>query len=305
MSWARLDDHANEHRKLHDAGHEAAWLWACGLMYANRQKARDGFIPEAMVALLYPFKAPKRLAAKLVQVKLWERAEGGYRIHDYRFWNKTKEQVQHDQAEGRRRAAESYARRKAEAEASAGSSQTSSAEESPKSEPKNSDSSGVEWSGGGLGAGDSDLETARELGPLQDRAMLWRKDPNLAALSKPNPENWPETKALVAKLKAVFGGAEQTPRHSSDPRMQLLFRHWAEGRPQSELEQAITGAGLNDHIRRNPDLQTLQTILKDSGAVDKYLRHLTVTPIAPVKANSRTVQPSQGENPYETAEVAT
>lgn len=114
---------------------------------------------------------------------------------------------------------------------------------------------------------------------LELRAQFWLSNPALASLEHPNPEKWPETGALVAKLKAVFGGTEQTPRYSGDPRMQVLLARWSEGREQADLLGAIEGAGLNEHIRSKPDLQTLQTILKDSAAVDKYLRHLMVAPV--------------------------
>jgi hypothetical protein len=319
VSWARLDDRANEHVKLLAAGAQACWLWSCGLMYANRQKARDGFVPEAMVPGLYvPLaKDAKRLAAKLVDVGLWEKVKGGFQIHDYHAINSTAAQHEAKKEKGRARAAKSYETRKVRGlltagDSSPGSSLESSREESGEDQTKNRDSSGVEWSGSGPGDSDLGSETgstppvsARGGSALRVRAQLWLDDPNRAALEAANPEKWPETRELVARLKAVFGGAEQAPRHSSDSRMRLILGHWAEGHQQSELLQAIDGAKLNDHIRNHPDLQTLQTILRDSGTITKYQRLLTVTPIAPVKANSRTVQPSQGENPYETAEVAT
>lgn len=81
MSAARLGVLANEHSKQVAAGPKACWLWACGLMYASR--GRDGFIPEAVLPTLYPLKSPKRLAARLVSVALWERAPGGYHVHDF------------------------------------------------------------------------------------------------------------------------------------------------------------------------------------------------------------------------------
>jgi hypothetical protein len=128
MSWAKVDDHANEHHKLLEAGAEACWLWTCGLMYANRQPARDGRIPEPAVAMLYPFKHPKRLAEKLVAVGLWERTETGYQIHEFTFWNQTKEQREATLAKGRERAARSYENRKAK---NANSSPPSSLDSSP------------------------------------------------------------------------------------------------------------------------------------------------------------------------------
>jgi len=86
MSWVKLDDHANEHEKQVDAGPEACWLWACGLMYCNRQKKRTGFIPETQLPGLYVRFTPKKakdLAKELVRVRLWEKVDGGYLVHDY------------------------------------------------------------------------------------------------------------------------------------------------------------------------------------------------------------------------------
>jgi hypothetical protein len=86
MSWVSIDDNAPDHRKQLAAGPMACWLWVCGLCYCNRQPARDGFIPEPKVALLYPGINAKRDAAKLVAVGLWDRVDGGYRIHEYELY---------------------------------------------------------------------------------------------------------------------------------------------------------------------------------------------------------------------------
>lgn len=112
MSWSRIDDRANEHRKQLEAGPEACWFWTCGLLYVNRQDVRDGFIPDAALALLYPVRSPKKLAQKLVAVGLWERVPGGYQVHNYERWNQTREQVQDAKQRARDRAAKSYERRK-------------------------------------------------------------------------------------------------------------------------------------------------------------------------------------------------
>ncbi len=112
MSWAKLDDKANEHVKQLRAGSEACWFWACGLMYANRQEERDGFVPDEALSILYgPARNPKKLAATLVRVGLWELSNGGFRIHNYHQWNPTHEQIAEERAKGRTRAALSYARR--------------------------------------------------------------------------------------------------------------------------------------------------------------------------------------------------
>ncbi len=136
MTFAKLDDRANEHRKCLLAGAEACWFWACGLMYANRQPSRDGVIPDLALTMLYPAKNPKRIAERLVEVGLWERTEGGYRIHDYHTLNPTREQYEEYLAKARSRSAKNYQSSKEKNESS-----------SPEEQKKNSDSSGVEWSG--------------------------------------------------------------------------------------------------------------------------------------------------------------
>jgi hypothetical protein len=83
MSWVSIDDNAPDHRKQIAAGPLACWLWTCGLCYCNRQPARDGFIPEGKVTVLYPLPQAKKLADKLVEVGLWKRVAGGYLVHDY------------------------------------------------------------------------------------------------------------------------------------------------------------------------------------------------------------------------------
>lgn len=269
MSWAKLDDRANQNPKLLAAGAEACWFWACGLMYANSQPARDGVIPELALAILFPVKNPKRLAAKLVEVGLWDPVAKGYRIHDYHVLNPTKEQYEASLSGGRARASKSYEGRKAKNQDS-----------SPEDSPKNLDSSGVEWSGGGAG---SDLATTEPTlpvtaGELQSRAALWLKDRQMGAMKWPNPEAWPETRALVSELTAVFGGAPQGPRNSGDPRMTVLLERWAEGRTNEELTAAIRGAGQDGLVKSKPQLQNLKTILRDSAEVDRYARLLSVSP---------------------------
>jgi hypothetical protein len=86
-------------------------------MYANRQTARDGFIPEAAVGMLYPFKSAAyaaSLALRLVAVGLWEVTEGGYLVHEFEEWNETKEVREGRMAQARERAAQSYERRRAQ-----------------------------------------------------------------------------------------------------------------------------------------------------------------------------------------------
>lgn len=93
MSWAKLDDRWPTHRKSVLAGPLARDLYVCGLCYCNGHLT-DGFIPEQSVPSLAPGQAKPRLAAqRLVEVGLWERVDGGYRVHDYHDWNPSSQEV--------------------------------------------------------------------------------------------------------------------------------------------------------------------------------------------------------------------
>lgn len=93
MSWVKLDDQARQHRKLLAVGPTASWLWVCGLMYCNSQKARDGFIPTEAVAVLYPIPTWKKEVTRLVSAGLWEPVDGGYVVHDYHDYQPTAEKA--------------------------------------------------------------------------------------------------------------------------------------------------------------------------------------------------------------------
>lgn len=294
MSWLELDDGILDHPKFIRAikigGSETVHLWLGLRAYCGKQLT-DGFVPNDMIdEVRGPRDSKKRAAAleALRTVSLLDPADGGVQMHNYLKWSKSREQVLAMRKQARDRQAKSRG----------GHTVTPGVTPRAITERR-----GVVRSGEGTDLDDSDQSGSRvqvaARADLQAMAALWRTDPNLASLSAPNPEKWPETLRLVSKLKAVFGGADQSPRHQGDPRMQVLLALWAEGRQQSELERAIDGAKLDDHIRGKPQLQTLQTILKDSAAVDKYLRLLDVAPLAaPVKTNPRAVQPDHGEDPY-------
>ena len=94
MPWIRLDDQIAHHKKFLAAGPMASWLWVCGQSYSARYLT-DGFVPSAALHSLGSVLNPKRYADKLVEVGLWECAEGGYRVHDYHDYQPTAEEVRH------------------------------------------------------------------------------------------------------------------------------------------------------------------------------------------------------------------
>jgi hypothetical protein len=82
MPWIKVDDQIAHHPKFMAAGAPASWLWVCGQSYCARYLT-DGFVPESALPTLGNVTNPKAHAQTLVRVGLWERAEGGYRVHDY------------------------------------------------------------------------------------------------------------------------------------------------------------------------------------------------------------------------------
>jgi hypothetical protein len=91
--WVKLDDSFPDHPKVLKAGDQAAWMFVCGLLYSARALT-DGFIPIDAVRRLTHLKNPMRFAQKLVEVRLWELAEGGFTIHDYAKYQRSRQQIE-------------------------------------------------------------------------------------------------------------------------------------------------------------------------------------------------------------------
>jgi len=92
MAWLRIDDTVPHHQKFLRAGADAAWLWVCAVAYCQRHLS-DGFVPTEAVAFLGVPKGAARLMETLCDVRLMEREEGGYRVHDYHSHNATREEA--------------------------------------------------------------------------------------------------------------------------------------------------------------------------------------------------------------------
>lgn len=88
MVWLRIDDQIAHHPKFTDAGPIASWLWICGNAYCNKYLT-DGFIRETAIETLGKIPSPIKWADRLVEVGLWERVEGGYRVHHFHDHNPT------------------------------------------------------------------------------------------------------------------------------------------------------------------------------------------------------------------------
>jgi hypothetical protein len=113
MPWIRLDDQFPDHPKVLAAGPAAAWLYVCGIGYCNRLLT-DGRIPAGQVRKLADVDNAPELAARLVDVGLWEATEDGYIIHDFLEYQPSAEQVKAERADNARRQQEWRERRKGE-----------------------------------------------------------------------------------------------------------------------------------------------------------------------------------------------
>ena len=83
MTFAQLHDGFYRNPKVQAAGSVAAWMWAASIGYAS-EGLTDGFIPLAALASLCPdldTKPRLKVAARLVEVGLWEVADGGFGAH--------------------------------------------------------------------------------------------------------------------------------------------------------------------------------------------------------------------------------
>lgn len=108
MTWIRVDDHFAEHPKVLALGRDrlaGLGLWTVGACYAGRYLT-DGFVPSDVLP-----PGTQRLQELLVRVGLWDRARGGYVMHDFLEYNPTREKVLEGRAARKERARRAAAAR--------------------------------------------------------------------------------------------------------------------------------------------------------------------------------------------------
>jgi len=91
MTYARVDDQFTEHPKVLEIGPLGEALWLRGLLYASRNLT-DGFVPMAFLRRMGDMDALQQVP-HLIAAGLWHECEGGYRIHDYDDWQRTKADI--------------------------------------------------------------------------------------------------------------------------------------------------------------------------------------------------------------------
>jgi hypothetical protein len=136
MAWVKIDDQFFMHPKVIAAGRDARDLYLAALTYTAGQLT-DGFVPAGalpLIAAMAGVPDAADLAARLVDVRLWEPTAGGYNIHDYHEYNPSAEQVRatrEARAEAGRRGGLAAAASKAEANDQANGEQNSTPSPSP------------------------------------------------------------------------------------------------------------------------------------------------------------------------------
>lgn len=102
MTWVRVADTFPDHRKVVDAGYQAAWLYVTMLCHSSRNLT-DGFVPTGVLGRLSDLPQPRKHVDRLVTVGLIEQVEGGWQIVNYDQWQRTREEVEAERQATRER----------------------------------------------------------------------------------------------------------------------------------------------------------------------------------------------------------
>lgn len=92
--YAAIDVELADHEKAVAAG-SAMYLWTWAMLWLRKQKA-DGFVPRTN-AIRCPWedaKVNEKAAKRLIDVGLWESAEGGFRVRNYAKKNDSRETIE-------------------------------------------------------------------------------------------------------------------------------------------------------------------------------------------------------------------
>lgn len=84
LPWIRLDTSMPDNPKIlrllaMKEGHRAAFVWCCSLAYAGKH-GTDGLIEDFALTRINGRPVDAR---RLVEVGLWDAADGGWQIHDW------------------------------------------------------------------------------------------------------------------------------------------------------------------------------------------------------------------------------
>ena len=96
MAYTNTDYSFWTNPKVRAAGKDAAFLYIAGNGFCN-EYLTDGFISDTdieTVAFNAFMRSPKKAVEALMVAGLWDRVRGGYKIHDYLNYNKSKKEIE-------------------------------------------------------------------------------------------------------------------------------------------------------------------------------------------------------------------
>jgi hypothetical protein len=112
VAWIRLDDNYIYHAKFTKLSDGAFRLWHEGIAYC-RKMLSDGRISKDAICN-FRYATDKRIAELLKPLELvddsaplWKVIDGGYEVHDYLVWNRSKAQELKDRDDAKERASKS------------------------------------------------------------------------------------------------------------------------------------------------------------------------------------------------------
>lgn len=89
MPYLNLDDHFAEHPKVDALSNGAFRLHVSGLCYCA-MNLTNGHVEKRRITRLMPEYKPSYLC-ELIEASMWIERPGGYEIHDYLDWNKSRD----------------------------------------------------------------------------------------------------------------------------------------------------------------------------------------------------------------------
>lgn len=91
--YVRVDTKFASHPKVLDIGPLGEAMWLRGLCYAGEQMT-DGFVPTGFIRRMGDIPDALAVASSLVAAGLWSEVEGGFQVHDYLDWQRSRSEIE-------------------------------------------------------------------------------------------------------------------------------------------------------------------------------------------------------------------
>lgn len=122
----------------------------------------------------------------------------------------------------------------------------------------------------------TDAPTELNGSAVERKALEFITDPYRCTMAHGPPETWPEVVAANEAFRVVWPAAGRL--RARDTRAVVIVERFAQGYTLDQLVEAARGARLDPHIAGNAAYQTVSTIWRDTGQVDKFSALLKAPP---------------------------